>query len=354
MPDHKKPSADNIAADSMPSGSGQLPDRHSRRPHQANAAFVVRRRLFNAWISQKHTNLHLLLAILFLLSFLTGKLLESSAVSGALAHRLQSVGSFGLFGLLLLLFLHQNLYGSCRFLAMFHDADHLPKKQLGEVSFFCMLFLLTAGALLMAGGAWLAPLCWSALARLFTGKPVTAPAESPVLYSRTPQGLPDLSSLAKDTGPAPAWVQALDRLLYILGIIFIAVLLLSAFLTAARKLYRFLTHKRQWDDDEKIRLTPSLLRAPHTIQKPAAPPFHSGHAASPGERLRKHYRKKIITGLRQQHSHPAPGASPAELEASAALHDPMLHQLYEKARYSHTACTTEDLKSLAARSGKER
>lgn len=141
-----------------------MPD-HSPQNH-----FSVRRRLFNAWISNSQTNLHLLLAAPFLLSFLAGKLLEASDVSEHTTQLLQSIGTAGLFILLLLAFLHQNLHGSRRFLEMFHDADHLPRKQLGEVSFFCMLLLLTIGAFLMLGGAWLVPFCWSALTRLFAGK----------------------------------------------------------------------------------------------------------------------------------------------------------------------------------------
>lgn len=325
-----------------------MPD-HSPQNH-----FSVRRRLFNAWISNSQTNLHLLLAAPFLLSFLAGKLLEASDVSEHTTQLLQSIGAAGLFILLLLAFLHQNLHGSWRFLEMFHDADHLPRKQLGEVSFFCMLLLLTIGAFLMLGGAWLVPFCWSALTRLFAGKPVNVSMDISDLAGQAPAPeRPDLASLAGEVRPAPAWVQLLDRLLFLLGTLLAAALFLGLLFTAARKLYRMLTRRRRWDDDEKIRLTPTLLRNAHTGQKPSLSLVRVFGASSPDEKIRSHYRRKIRSGLRRLRRTPNAWETPDELEISAGIRDSLLHRLYEKARYSRRGCTSDDLKALQSRTSEK-
>lgn len=64
---------------------------------------------------------------------------------------------------------------------------------------------------------------------------------------------------------------------------------------------------------------------------------------SPNATVRRRYRKAILKAGKET---PQRWQTPEELEAWAGLHDPRLHALYEKARYSPTPCTQEDLKLL--------
>lgn len=64
---------------------------------------------------------------------------------------------------------------------------------------------------------------------------------------------------------------------------------------------------------------------------------------SPNAAVRRIYRKRV---LRSSPEAPRRWHSPAELENAAGLSDPALHKIYEKARYSQTACTPEDVKRL--------
>lgn len=64
---------------------------------------------------------------------------------------------------------------------------------------------------------------------------------------------------------------------------------------------------------------------------------------SPNAVVRRIYRKRVLRGTPDT---PKQWHSPAELEQSAGLADPALHQIYEKARYSPELCTPEDVKQL--------
>lgn len=64
---------------------------------------------------------------------------------------------------------------------------------------------------------------------------------------------------------------------------------------------------------------------------------------TPNAMIRRRYRKQVLRAAKEP---PRPAHTPQELEAEAGLSAPLLHTLYEKARYGKTPCTTEDVQSL--------
>ena len=64
---------------------------------------------------------------------------------------------------------------------------------------------------------------------------------------------------------------------------------------------------------------------------------------SPNALIRRRYRKQV---LRSGQEPPRPSYTPRELEAAAGLSVPVLHALYEKARYGNAPCTAEDVRAM--------
>lgn len=62
---------------------------------------------------------------------------------------------------------------------------------------------------------------------------------------------------------------------------------------------------------------------------------------SPNARIRRSYRKAVLAASKER---PKSWQTPAEIEAAAKLDAPVLHSLYEKARYSPIPCIQEDLR----------
>lgn len=64
---------------------------------------------------------------------------------------------------------------------------------------------------------------------------------------------------------------------------------------------------------------------------------------SPNAAIRRKYRKQVLRASKEL---PKRWQSPGEIEAYAGMEEPRLHELYEKARYSLTPCTSEDVWEL--------
>lgn len=64
---------------------------------------------------------------------------------------------------------------------------------------------------------------------------------------------------------------------------------------------------------------------------------------SPNAVIRRRYRKQV---LRRAKETPRPSLTPRELEAEIGLAAPVLHALYEKARYGNVPCTAEDVRAM--------
>ena len=64
---------------------------------------------------------------------------------------------------------------------------------------------------------------------------------------------------------------------------------------------------------------------------------------SPNALIRRRYRKQVLRAAKET---PRPALTPQELEEEIGLFAPLLHTLYEKARYGNIPCTAEDVERL--------
>ncbi len=311
------------------------------------------RRLKNHWVSHNQNTLHLSLGAFFAGLFAVGALLRSKSGMEAslLPGRLKTMGFGGLLLVLLLVFLHMNLHGTDRFLHHFRDTGNLPTGQMRQVSFFCMILFLTAALLCMAGAAAALPALWTAFTSLFSERSdIASPEADALLFPESPADTPDLSALTEKAGSTPSWLPVLEFLMTLAALLIIAALVCLLLYNLAHRLYSFLLRRREWDDDEKVFLKPTLipLASPKepSASKTSKRKLSFSRPSSFRDEIRREYRRTIRTGMKKQKNHPAPWAAPAELEASAGCSDHVLHRIYEKARYAPDPCTREDLDAV--------
>lgn len=311
------------------------------------------RRLKNHWVSHSQDVFHLLLGVFFLGLFAVGTLIQSSCGTepAPLSRLLQRAGFCGLFLVLLLTFLHMNLHGTDRFLHHFRDTGNLPAGQMHQVSSLCMVLFLTAAVIFMAGAAAAMPLFGALIASLFSGRSAASSPEAEILpFPDAPVDTPDLSTLAVQAGEPPSWLPILESVMTFVAMLTAAALVCILLYRLVRRLCSFLLRDREWDDDEKTFLKPTLLSLTPPEDQPLSGSQRSilpfSRPSSYRDAIRREYRRAIHHGLKANKGTARPGDSPAELEAAAGGCDPILHQIYEKARYAPGSRTREDLNAV--------
>ncbi|MCD8223038.1 MAG: hypothetical protein LUD07_12815 [Clostridiales bacterium] len=341
------------------------------------------KKLLNHWIDNSCVSLHLGLTITFCAIYALGGLLGSSGVSENIVSALHTIGFTGLFAVILLVILHINIHGSNHFLKHFQDTSHLPSTQITRVGLFCALLLLIAASALMGGLAVLTGTLWTALKAWFASRPVSSDLEAAAnIMPDADTESPDLSALAESM-ETPSWVEMLEQILNILGVVLIAALVIFVLARLILRLYRRFSQPIGWDDDVRISLKPhatddtaSEHPKPHSLSERLSRIF--SRPKTPDEQIRRIYRQRIHAGLARTGAgrapSPAPGSliqpteapassdqnnaksdvssagltasTPAELEDLAGLKDSQLHALYEKARYSAEPCLHDDVVML--------
>ncbi len=313
------------------------------------------RKWFNYWISRDRTNFYGALAGFLVLFYLLGAFMVryGAPESGA---RFKLAGFVGFLTLVVVYIVHKNLNSYYRFLDLFKDTDHMPLKQISYVNSFCMTVFLIAALIGIVVTAYAMEPLWRAIAEWFANRPVTEVPEMPIDYTPTPPPTPnpDMQALlgeVQNPGPPPAWVAVLSAIVEYGAMLLVLVLCFYGIRKGAGKVWEFVTRPRHFDEDEKIYLKPTLDILAHlSSPEPEQAPQKKGlrYFLSYEARIRRYYKKQILTGRKQQKCIGLPGewASPRELEQSAGLEDAVLHRLYEKARYSHAECTEEDWRVL--------
>lgn len=162
-------------------------------------------------------------------------------------------------------------------------------------------------------------------------QPVNAPEPEPV------GGNPLLEALDSQVKPLfhiPAFVSYLA---YAVCIAVVALLAVLAVYNIFKNFRRSFTDSRDVvqflhdEDRDEAEAAKRELRRPSILDR------------SPNAAVRRLYRKKVLRASKEA---PRRWHSPAELEAAAGLEEPVLHEIYEKARYSQSPCTQEDVKLL--------
>lgn len=316
------------------------------------------RKWFNYWISKDRTNFYGALAGFLILFYLLGAFMTRYGAPDTGA-RLKLASFVGFLCLVVIYIVHKNLSSYYRFLDLFQDTDHMPLKQISYVNSFCMTVFLIAALVGILVTAYAMEPLWRAIAEWFANRPVTAAKEAPIEYTPTPPPAPNPDMQAflgeyQNPGPTPAWVSILSAIVEYGAMLLVLILCFYGIRKGAGKVWEFVTRPRHFDEDEKVYLKPTLdilahMGSPEGQQSPSKTGLK--YFLSYEARIRRYYKKQILTGRKRQKCSGLPGewASPSELEEGAGLDDAMLHRLYEKARYSQAECTEEDWKVLENR-----
>ncbi len=152
---------------------------------------------------------------------------------------------------------------------------------------------------------------------------------------------PDFGALAEAPAEPPVWLMVLSDVLMYVCVAAVVIILLVIIYHGCRNAARFFS---QDEEDEILFLGTESREAIHSA-RPAK--RKRERRTSPDQKIRRFYKKTIRRALPQR---PLGWETPRELEQKAGLsqtpQDQLLHDLYEKARYSETGCTQEDVQNL--------
>lgn len=259
---------------------------------------------------------------------------------------------------IIILILHTNLTGLIQFLEQNRDMANLPGKQIIRTNQVMLTFFLAAAlvAMLLLPATGLSNalsmlgdgLLWL-IRKLFSLIPSSKETAIEATEAVAEAVSNEFMALPEDN--TPAWLTALlNFIAYALGtILLIAVVIgiIFAIIQVFRRFYRPILEnndKQEFIHEEKADI---MARAPGK-QKEASLRFRF----QPDAVIRRIYKKAIKRGLRNESRKNAIQKSdtPSQLErkASFASDEPerLLHQLYEKARYSDEECTREEVNRL--------
>jgi len=314
------------------------------------------RKLLNYWFGKKREGFYFFLAFLLAVCYLAALAIEQYQLTPHgwnLPMLLRTISFTGTLLLSLLVLAHLNIHACHEFLHLFQKQGHLPRKQIEHVNSFCMTVFLGLSLVGMVIFPFLLDPLWPLIAGWFRNlfQPGSRTAPLLEMEAPTPDMAPNLSELFGEPTPPPAWMEVLNRIFEILGYLLLILTLLFLVWTVLRMIWKWITKPRQFDDDEKIYLHPTLL-VPSGPKKddPSSKERGIRYFLSYNGKIRRLYRKRVLSGSRSQKtavniSHFS-WASPQELEEVSGLKDAKLHEIYEKARYGPGECTESDWKKL--------
>ena len=296
---------------------------------------------------KKRDGFYLFLAFLLAAVYVAGRLIENYGYDSQSAI-LKSASFTGFLFLAVMVLIHLNLHASHEFLKLFRNQDHFPQKQMEHVNSFCMTVFLGITLFFMTALSLLLEPLWPVIRQWFASlkHPVQPQPPVPEEIGPAPSETFDLSAVFGEPAPPPAWMKIVDRLFTVIGYALIAAIGLFLLRAMFLSIWNWITRPRQFDDDEKIYLKPTLSMAGEKASEPREKEFF--YFLSYNGRIRRYYRKKIlIQQKKQKKTVPPAWASPAELEKTSGIEDQTLHQIYEKARYSRQGGDEADWKRLS-------
>lgn len=312
---------------------------------------MIIRKLLNYWFSKKRDNFYLFLAVLFIGLYGAGICVKLYDLD-SLSQILKASGFAGFLFVMVLVLVHMNLHANHEFLKLFQNQSHFPQKQIEHVNSFCMTVFLGITILSMIALALFMELLWGVIKSWFSGLSQILPTQSIVLPDETahkvPPG-PDLASIFGTSAPPPAWMELIDQLFSIVGYLVVIGVCFSFLRIICLSVWNWITKPRHFDEDEKIYLRPTLFMSAE--KKPSRQTQGLAYQLSYSGKIRRYYRKKILSRHRKASKHALPPvwASPQELEKASGMEDRTLHEIYEKARYSRQGGDENDWKRISNR-----
>ena len=151
-------------------------------------------------------------------------------------------------------------------------------------------------------------------------------------------GMPDFGF----TDNTPAWLTALYNILTYIAVAFVIILLLGLLIYAVYKLIRKFYRPMNENDDVHEFISPNKETRENFFRtiKRETPLWRD---FSPEAQVRKLYRKTVLKKKVEIDSN---AYTPTEVEKLVGLDNPVLHGVYEQARYSQNGVTADEAKAL--------
>ena len=306
-------------------------------------------KLYLKYVNWKLENLHLLLAI--------------TSICLCIAEWFGDLSGFARYGYILFCctavswLLHLNLRNLHQYMTQNRDVSHLPARQIRLINrLFLTIYLALTGAAmflfpklpyqgaLRTLGHVLKSLISALLKLLFRNGPDTLPEEPPV--GETP--MMDFSMFPNDGSGPSLWLKILEFFLELLG----TVLLILLVFLLLRAVYRKITdalHKLFASEQETREFLMPDLRQEKLSREETRKERRLFTDLSPDGRIRKLYIRSIRRLQKREQIIPR-SSTPQEIEGCVKLEKTagnlLLHEVYEKARYSRDGCSSSDLADL--------
>ena len=301
-------------------------------------------RLFLFWRSSSMRDFHVLLGVISVGLNIAGKL------SGNTNWQMQSelIALFAIFHFLI----HGYFYKQQRFVSDNQKVYSLPKQKIARIGgIYLSVFLVLAGigiafARELAGGTLFEKLrvfflyIFATIFRAFLS--TDGLGKDKLMVRDDFSVIEGMNQIAqKGDSPWEKFLNNLQSVLIIAGVVILLVVLVMLFVNYIRKLTG--------------NITGSVIRTGEQSVSDLEERIASGYGKresifdfSPSARARRLYRKEINRNRRRGQNLPD-HMTPAEIEEYVALESgkrSVLHSLYEKARYSQNGCTDEDVKTM--------
>lgn len=304
---------------------------------------MTKNKWINRWIARPMDTAHLLVALALVLCFLAGRTMASE--------RLQSLGYWGFFLLILEYIVHKNLNAAYHFLNNTTEASAIPVLQIKGVNlamlsihtgFTALVMLLVPHLGLDRMLLWVRDaLLWllRALVSLFAGHPAVP--------ETTPMPDPEVApSLFPPIGErlTPRWLAILLQILEFVCTILAGALLAALLLYGIYRLYRKWIERQRYEGELREFVSPlSEIRRQRPQRRSQRALWKD---FSPSASVRRLYIRTLRRKKPKEFAFPA-SATPEELETAVfgSAHNP-LHEYYEKARYSREGCSKSDLEKV--------
>lgn len=252
--------------------------------------------------------------------------------------------------------IHLNQSNLYKYMTVNRNVSHLPARQIKLINNIFLAFYIGVTTLLMYLFSRLpydgvlkflkaiGNILKRIISALFQNDTATSAPSRPDAVYRPDAGAFDLSKLG-DTGPS-FFGKLLDVIMLLLGIVFVTV----TFVYILWKLYEKLSTFNYTNKEVEIRefILPEMKHEKISKEK-RQKPKRLLTDMSPNGRIRKLYIRSVRKQLQKEQT-PPPSFTPHEIEKFTGLEETkaneLLHQYYEKARYSKDGCSQTDLEAL--------
>ena len=252
---------------------------------------------------------------------------------------LQRLSVFTAAAYLLIFLCYRGIYRLDEYLRLNETMYALPVRRIQRIAGGALVIsLILAAALLLPAAIGVSGELTVDLTRKPSANNWEVQMEEPGAPEEQPGPGMSLDEMFGDREPLfqmPPFVSYLLYAVIVSGIAFLVLLFVYRLILSFRRSFtdsrdqvQYLGEERE---DKDRRAAAVTIRRPGVLDR------------SPNAVIRRRYRKQV---QRMAKEPPRPSLTPRELEEEVGLSAPILHGLYEKARYGNAACTAEDVRAM--------